>query len=224
MDRGYLCDYTQSVSRRPINVRGVRITRGDYDTKELTERVLHIAGDVVADWQRLNVNRLPTLCVGVTVAHAQDMAAAFRLAGIAAAAVDGSMSTTERDAIFAAFRSGAITVLTACAVVDEGPDVPEAGCLQLVRPTKSLRLLRQLQGRVLRPSPGKDRALLIDHGPSWKELPPPCEQIRWSLDATERAEPAGRPSVMKVQPGGRVEITVKQQPEVELGEITARAD
>ncbi len=219
MDHGYLCDYTQCVSRRPINVRGVRITRGDYDTKQLTERVLHIAGDVVTTWQQLNVHRLPTLCVGVTVGHAQDMAAAFRLAGITATAVDGSMSTSERDRIFAAFRGGAITVLCACAVVDEGLDVPEAGCLQLVRPTKSLRLLRQLQGRVLRPSPGKDRALLIDHGPSWKELPPPCEQIRWSLDATERAEPAGRPSVLKAQ-GGKVEITVKQQPEVELGEIT----
>jgi superfamily II DNA or RNA helicase len=220
MDNGFLCDYTQCVSRRPIDMRGVRIKRGDYDTAQLAERVLHIAGDVVRDWERLNVDRLPTLCVGVTVAHAQDMAAAFRLAGITAAAVDGSMSTSERDRIFAAFCGGAITVLCACAVVDEGLDVPEAGCLQLVRPTKSLRLLRQLQGRVLRPSPGKDRALLIDHGPSWKELPPPCEQIRWSLDATERAEPAGRPSVQKVQPGGRVEITVEQRPEVELGKIT----
>ncbi len=59
-------------------MRGVCIKRGDYDTLQLAERVLHIAGDVVADWQRLNVDRLPTLCVGVTVALAQGGAPAHQ--------------------------------------------------------------------------------------------------------------------------------------------------
>ena len=80
--------------------------------------------------------------------------------------MDGTTPAPERDRIFADFRSGAITVLCACAVVDEGLDVPEATCLQLLRPTRSLRLYRQLIGRVLRPAEGKEEAIIIDHGGS----------------------------------------------------------
>jgi hypothetical protein len=111
-------------------------------------------------------------------------------------------------------------VLACCALVDEGLDVPEAGCLQLVRPTKSLRLLRQLQGRVLRPAPGKERALLIDHGPSWRELPPPCEEISWSLDPDTVATAKGVKTVAVRSVDGRVEIVAVQRPEVELRQIT----
>ncbi|KEF42128.1 MAG: hypothetical protein ER33_07820 [Cyanobium sp. CACIAM 14] len=181
MEHGFLCPYDLYASPAQINVAGVSTKLGDYDPTQLQERVVGLAGAVVEDWQRLNVNRLPTITVGVSVAHAQELAASFRAAGITTMAVDGSMATAERDRIFADFRAGRITVLCACVVVDEGLDVPEAGCLQLVRPTRSLRLLRQLQGRVLRPSPGKERALLIDHGPSWKELHMSYGEISRSL-------------------------------------------
>ena len=131
-----------------------------------------------------------------------------RMASISTDIIPGSepMPTAERDRIFAAFRAGEITILCACAVVDEGLDVPGAGCIQLVRPTRSLRLLRQLQGRVLRASPGKDRALLIDHGPSWRELPLPDEEIAWSLDTTEVAMPMGERSKTIKASDGRIEV------------------
>jgi DNA repair protein RadD len=220
MEQGHLCHYDLYAAAQ-INVEGVRIKRGDYDTSELQRRVIGLAGSVVRDWLRLNTTRLPTICVGVSVDHAQELAAAFQAAGITAAAVDGKTPTAERDRIFAAFRAGEIQVLCACAVVDEGLDVPEAGCLQLVRPTRSLRLLRQLQGRVLRPSPGKERALLIDHGPSWRELPPPCEEIAWSLDASTVARPRGEKTVALRSLSGLIEVVARQNPEVELRQITA---
>jgi hypothetical protein len=99
--------------------------------------------------------------------------------------------------------------------------VPEAGCLQLVRPTKSLRLLRQLQGRVLRPSPGKEKALLIDHGPSWCDLPPPDEEIAWSLDADSLAKPKGTPTIVERSTSGRIVVVARQRPEVEVRKITS---
>jgi superfamily II DNA or RNA helicase len=220
MEQGHLCRYDLYAAAQ-INVAGVPIKRGDYDTSELRRRVVGLAGDVVRDWLRLNTSRLPTICVGVSVDHAQELAAAFQAAGIIAVAVDGKTPTPERDRIFAAFRAGEITVLCACAVVDEGLDVPEAGCLQLVRPTRSLRLLRQLQGRVLRPSPGKEKALLIDHGPSWRELPPPCEEIAWSLDPSTVARPRGEKTVAVRSLSGLIEVVAQQNPEVELRRITA---
>jgi superfamily II DNA or RNA helicase len=219
MEQGHLTHYDLFAAAQ-INVEGVRIKRGDYDTGELQRRVVGLAGSVVADWLRLNTSRLPTICVGVTVAHAEELAAAFQAAGIVAVAVDGKTPTAERDRIFAAFRAGEITVLCACAVVDEGLDCPEAGCLQLVRPTRSLRLLRQLQGRVLRPSPGKEKALLIDHGPSWRELPPPCEEIAWSLDASTVARPRGAPSKAIKATDGRIEVVARQDPTAQLKQVS----
>jgi hypothetical protein len=219
MEQGYLCRYDLFAAAQ-INVAGVPIKRGDYDTGELQRRVVGLAGSVVRDWLRLNTTRLPTICVGVSVDHSQELALAFQAAGIVAVAVDGKTPTAERDRIFAAFRAGEITVLCACAVVDEGLDVPEAGCLQLVRPTRSLRLLRQLQGRVLRPSPGKEKALLIDHGPSWRELPPPCEEIAWSLDASTVAQPRGEGTKTIRATDGRIEVVAQQDPTARLSLVT----
>ena len=219
MEQGFLCHYDLYAAAQ-IDVKGVRIKRGDYDLKELGLRIVGLAGSVVRDWLRLNTSRLPTICVGVSVEHAKELAAAFQAAGIVAVPVDGKTPTTERDRIFAAFRAGEIAVLCCVSIVDEGLDCPEAGCLQLVRPTRSLRLLRQLQGRVLRPSPGKDRALLIDHGPSWRELPPPCEEIAWSLDASTVAQPRGERSKAIKASDGRIEVVARQDPTAQLSHVT----
>jgi superfamily II DNA or RNA helicase len=219
MEQGHLCHYDLFAAAQ-IDVRGVAIKRGDYEITELQRRVVGLAGSVVKDWLRLNTSRLPTICVGVSVEHSKELAAAFQAAGIVAVAVDGKTPTAERDRIFAAFRAREITVLCACAVVDEGLDCPEAGCLQLVRPTRSLRLLRQLQGRVLRPSPGKEKALLIDHGPSWRELPPPCEEIAWSLDPSRVAQPRGEGSKTIKASDGRIEMVTQQDPTARLTLVT----
>jgi superfamily II DNA or RNA helicase len=79
-------------------------------------------------------------------------------------------------------------VLCACAVIDEGLDVPEATVLQITRPTASLRLWRQLVGRVLRPAPGKANAILIDHTDNWKRLPLPDARIEWELNPEQQAK------------------------------------
>jgi type I site-specific restriction endonuclease len=97
--------------------------------------------------------------------------------------VDGNTPKPERAAIFQRFRTGDTTVLCACAVIDEGLDVPEATVLQITRPTASLRLWRQLIGRVLRPAPGKAEALIIDHTDNWRRLPPPDAAMEWKLNA-----------------------------------------
>ena len=114
--------------------------------KQLRQRVVGIARDVVETWRKLNTNRMPTLLVGITVDHARGLGAAFQTAAISAEADDGDTSTAERGRILAAFLGGRPAVLCACAVVDEGLVAPEAGSPQLVRPTRSLRLLRQLEG------------------------------------------------------------------------------
>jgi superfamily II DNA or RNA helicase len=181
MEHGFLCRYKLYGAPAEIDTTGVTIRAGEFALNELEERVTTVQGNVLRDWRKFNPDGKSTICVGISVQHAHSLADLFVVSGVAAAAVDGTTATAERDRIFADFRSGAITVLCACAVVDEGLDVPEATCLQLLRPTRSLRLYRQLIGRVLRPAEGKEEAIIIDHGGSWRYLPLPDEHIDWSL-------------------------------------------
>ena len=52
----------------------------------------------------------------------------------------------------------------------------------LARPTKSLIRYLQMVGRVLRPAPGKERALLLDHSGSTARLGHPSDELPLYLD------------------------------------------
>ena len=196
MDAGHLCDYDLfcAPASARFNSDGLHRRGGDFDTAEVAERVQQISGQIIPSWFKLNPGQLQTVTVAVTVAHAMELADQYRRAGVVAAAVVGDEATTKqqemgsREDIFAAFRAGQIRVLIACAVIDEGLDVPEATVLQVTRPTASLRLWRQLCGRVLRPAAGKPKALIIDHTDNWHRLPMPDTAVEWSLHSPPKVE------------------------------------
>jgi superfamily II DNA or RNA helicase len=58
------------------------------------------------------------------------------------------------------FRRGEVDVLVTCRALDEGINVPDASVAVLVASTASTRQRIQRLGRVLRPAPGKERALI----------------------------------------------------------------
>jgi superfamily II DNA or RNA helicase len=67
-------------------------------------------------------------------------------------------------------------VLTSCALIDEGLDVPAVGAVILLRPTRSLVLHRQQIGRGMRPTPGKAALTVLDHvGSTLLHGPPDLE-------------------------------------------------
>jgi superfamily II DNA or RNA helicase len=188
MAMGALCRYRLFAAPTTIDSRGLRKRGGDYATADLERKVVEINGQIVPDFLRFNPERLSTIAVAVSVAHAHQLAELYREAGISAQAVDGETPAAQRNRIFADFRSGAITVLVACAVIDEGLDVPEATVLQVTRPTASLRLWKQLCGRVLRPAEGKAHAILLDHTDNWRRLPLPDARIEWELNPERQAQ------------------------------------
>jgi superfamily II DNA or RNA helicase len=182
MDLGALCRYRMIATTEQIDNSSLRKnSTGDFATEDMEREVKEINGNIVRDWRTFNPNGDRTIFVGVSVDHAHAVSNMFRAQGIPAEAVDGKTPKAQRHAIFDRFRSGATRVLCACAVVDEGLDVPEATVLQLTRPTASIRLYRQLCGRVLRPATGKTVATIIDHTTNWKDLPPPDAAIQWDL-------------------------------------------
>jgi len=193
IDNGYLCRpvvYAADQSQI-IDTKGVKIRGGDYVSSELSKKALQILGTSVDVWRELNPDGAPTLLACCDLIHAERAAEKFTDAGIAAAMVHGEMSIKERDSIIESFSKGNIDVLTFVSLIDEGMDIPSAAVCQFARPTRSIRLRRQLEGRVLRPHPSKDHAKIIDQTDSYKQLPFPNEAVAWCLHSA-REEGAQR--------------------------------
>ena len=74
-----------------------------------------------------------------------------------------------------------------CAVLTEGFDLPDLGCIVLVRPTKSLLLYRQMIGRGLRTAPGKTDCIILDHAGAVHRHGLPTDPIEWTLHTDQRA-------------------------------------
>jgi superfamily II DNA or RNA helicase len=136
--------------------------------------------------------------------------------------------------------TGRIKVLTSCALIGEGVDVPSVGGCILLRPTASTSLHLQMIGRCLRPSPGKAVAVILDHVGNTLRLGHHLEPREWTLDGERKRDREKAPSV-KVCPQcfaasmsaaqvcrecGHVFASLErrelQQVEGELVEVTAR--
>ena len=149
---------------RPVDVSGIKKSVGDYNIKQLGERMNRrvLVGDIVDHWRRLGENRL-TVCFAVLVAHSKAIVEQFQDAGVAAAHLDGTTPKHEREAVLADLAAGRIRVLVNVGVLTEGWDCPAVSCIILARPTCSMGLYLQMAGRTLRPYPGKADALILDH-------------------------------------------------------------
>lgn len=142
---------------------------------ELTEAGYLVPCDVVAPPSRRKSNsedpvdayvRLapgrPCVVFAASVKDAYELAGRFTMAGHAAAAIEGEMATEDRDTALLRFRNGELRVLVNVFVLTEGWDCPSAEVCLLARGCSHVGTYLQMVGRVLRPSPGKTRALLID--------------------------------------------------------------
>jgi superfamily II DNA or RNA helicase len=74
----------------------------------------------------------------------------------------GTTTSRDRRRIFDGFKAGDIRGYVNAMVLTEGFDEPELDCAVIARPTQSGALYQQMIGRVLRPFPGKDDALVLD--------------------------------------------------------------
>jgi superfamily II DNA or RNA helicase len=166
-----------------IDTKGVTVERGDFVKSELSEAVDRptITGDAIQHYRRY-ADGLPAIAFCVSVAHAEHVAAQFRAAGYQALRVDGKSPKDFRRGAIAALARGELDVLTSCEIISEGVDVPVVGCGIMLRPTKSLGLALQQMGRILRPHPGKGRAIILDHAGNVHRHGLPDQPREWSLE------------------------------------------
>lgn len=140
---------------------------GEFVENELGEAVNQEARNrlIVQSWKKYASDRKRTVAFCVNVAHATELASAFRHAGIDAETILGTTPTEDRARMLAAFRDGKVPVLTNCLVLTEGYDEPAIDCILMCRPTKSPGLYIQCVGRGARQATqtGKRDCLVIDY-------------------------------------------------------------
>lgn len=193
---GFLCPARIYAPPPVADLSGLHRRAGDYAIDEAAERMDRptVTGDAIAHYQRLAAGqRAIAFCCNVK--HAEHVCAAFNHAGVKAATLLGCTDPLRRDATVARFAAGELQVLVTVDVVSEGFDIPAAGCAILLRPTQSLGLYLQQVGRVLRPSPGKAAAIVLDHVGNVHRHGWPDDPREWSLDdRLKRAGAAGPPA------------------------------
>ncbi len=179
--------YYAAPPSKSISAKGVKVVRGDYDAKELQASIdgQKLAADALDLYRKHCSPGVRTIAACLNLEHAELVNAQFNSAGIPSGFIHGGLPASRRQEMLDDFRAGRITVLASVAVIDEGFDLPLATALLLLRPTRSLRLYRQLVGRVLRTAPGKTEALVIDAGQAYLDCGLPDAPVEWSLDGLE---------------------------------------
>lgn len=165
------------------DISKVHTRMGDFVTSELADAIDKptITGDAIKEYQKL-ANGKRAIVRGVSIKHSQHVAEQFNKEGIKAIHLDGTTPMSVRDNAMESFRRGEILVLTNVDLFSEGLDVPAVECVIDLRPTKSLILWLQFCGRALRPSHGKDHAIIIDHAGNVARHGLPCDIRTWTLE------------------------------------------
>jgi RNA polymerase subunit RPABC4/transcription elongation factor Spt4 len=150
-------------------------------------------GDCLSHYRRY-LDGQTAIAFCCSVAHAEAVADLFQRNDVAAASIDGTMDAATREQLLADLGAGRLKVLTSCALIGEGVDVPSvAGCI-LLRPTQSVSLHLQMIGRCLRPQPGK-QAVILDHVGNVVRLGHHLEEREWTLEGTPKRDREKAPSV-----------------------------
>jgi len=174
---------------------GAKVTAGDFAQSSLDSFSSTITGDIVEHYIQF-ANRTLAIVFACSIQHSLDITAAFNNRGIAAEHVDGSYSKEARSQIIDRLSDARTLVISNCSLFGEGWDLPVLETAILARPTLSIALYRQQCGRVLRSSPGKSEAVIIDHAGNFLRHGSPLDELDWDLNGKPKrpsnAPPPGK--------------------------------
>lgn len=191
MDAGYLCDYEIYAPPSTLDLSHVKTKMGDYDRAELEASVDRptITGDAIATYLKHSPGkRCVVMCVSIK--HAEHVRDSYLTAGVPCELIEGSMTNSEREAVLARMRTGETLVIAQVQLLIEGVDIPVIEVVQWLRPTQSLIVWMQGNGRGLRPAPGKEGLLILDQVGNWQRHGLPDDDREWSLEGRKKGKRA----------------------------------
>lgn len=199
IEQGYLCRYELFAPPSAIDLTGVKTQMGDYARDDLAAAMDKptITGDAVAHYMtHARGKRCVVMCV--TIEHAEHVAAQYRGAGVAAEVIAGHMTDVHRTDVLERLERGTLHVIASVQLLVEGVDIPGIEVVQWLRPTKSLVIWMQGNGRGLRPAPGKSHLTILDHVGNSLIHGLPDEDREWSLAGRDKRPRASSEQDVKI--------------------------
>ena len=193
LELGFLCPFYGYAYVAP-DFGNVGTKAGDYDPAglSLAYKQSTVLGDIVERWfQHANGQR--TILFASSIDNSQEMIERFRDRGVRAEHIDYNTPAPLRRSMIERVRSGETTIISNVGLLGEGLDVPSLAVAILARPTKSLAVYLQQVGRILRPFPGKDRALILDHAGNMIRHGLPDQERDYSLTISKQKKPSPAP-------------------------------
>ena len=183
---GWLAPITMKYAPRGISTKGIKTVAGDYNKKEVGERIDRkaIVAPVRAFLKYARDRR--TIYFAVNTQDSEDVCSLLRQHGVRASHVDGETPVGLRRTIIGDFKRGDAQVLCNVDIVGEGTDVPQCDCVMLGSPTKSVTRYLQWCGRPVRPDHGRD-ALILDLVENFWRHGRPDTPRKWFLHLDQSA-------------------------------------
>lgn len=223
---GFLAPVRYYVAKE-IDMTGAKTVAGEWADSEVESRGIRIVGDIVATWvekTRQHFGRpVKTIAFGATVAHCEEIAAAFQQAGYNFRVVSYRDGNDDgRRALIEEFRKpdSDIIGLVSCDALSKGFDVPDVLCGIGARPLrKSLSTHIQQIGRVMRIHPDKEYAVWLDHAGNVLRFHEDMEDVfqnglsgfdSKNLDQRVRKEPTARERELRTCPRCKQYMPPKQ--------------
>ena len=149
--------------RTNVDLTRVRFNEVQYNRHDLERTVTIPARNrLIVDTYLDHVPGRKGVAFCVNVRHAEELAGLFQERDVAARSVSGAMRAEERDQVLRDFADGALTMLCACDILNEGWDCPDVEVLLMARPTLSKIVYMQQLGRGTRKAPGKESLIVFD--------------------------------------------------------------
>ena len=146
-----------------IDLSDVKITAGDFNKKQLAQKMDRstIIGNAVEFYGKY-CDKEPAMAFCTSIKNAEHVAEQFTKAGYISKPIHSKLSYEENTQILQDFTDGKVHVVTSCEKVSEGFDIRALKAVLLLRPTQSLGLNHQQNGRASRVYPGKEYSIHID--------------------------------------------------------------
>jgi len=192
INAGMLCDYDLYKPDIDMDLLDNEPMKGnDFDPQALEKKFTYkVYGDVIEHYKKLSDGK-PAIGFCPTVKIASDFVTQFCKAGYNAKLLEGNTDPGERYQTLEDLASGKVDVVMSVDILIEGTDVPLATTVLCLRKTKSLRIYLQSIGRVLRPHPLKEKAIILDFVGLSQIHGYPDDHREWSLngDVKRRSKP-----------------------------------
>ncbi len=172
--QGFLSSLVARATETKLDVSGVSISNGDYNSKELEAAIdqTSVTHSALREMIKHGENRRAWIVFCSGIGHAEHVADTLNTWGIRSGVVHSKMGSGNRDQVLRDWYAGTLRCVTNNNVLTTGIDYPDIDFIGMLRPTLSSNLWVQMLGRGMRVAPGKSNCLVLDFAGNTQKLGP----------------------------------------------------